>query len=125
MTKKEEFKEFVKDHKELIMHVNNGNMTWQKFYEMWDLYGDDADAWSTYFVKKNKTENNNSSKSEEKKIGLSDIFAYLKQIDMNQLQGNIETIQKGIGLVQGLLKKDDTGVKSTYTPRPIYQRFED
>ena len=123
MEKKEQFKEFVKKHKELITHVNGGNMTWQKFYEMWDLYDEDEDAWEPYFKRKEtKVE---SKTVEEKKIGLSDIMNYLKQIDMNQLQGNIETIQKGIGLVQGSLKKDDGVKASTYTPRPIYQRFED
>lgn len=124
MEKKEQFKEFVKKHRELITHVNGGSMTWQKFYEMWDLYGEDDEAWQQYLNKKTSTEKKSTS-TEEKKIGLSDIFAYLKQIDMNQLQGNIETIQKGIGLVQGLLKKDDGVKTSTYTPRPIYQRFED
>lgn len=124
MEKKEQFKGFVKKHKELITHVNGGSMTWQKFYEMWDLYGEDDDAWQQYLNKKTNT-TTDAKKAEEKKIGLSDVFAYLKQIDMNQLQGNIETIQKGIGLVQGLIKKDDGVKTSSYTPRPIYQRFED
>ena len=120
MDKKDEFKSFVQKHKELIGYVNNGNMTWQKFYEMWDLYGEDNSVWDIY-LKKEEIQN----KQDEKKIGLSDIFTYIKQIDMNQLQNNIETIQKGISLVQGLIKKDDDTLKSTYTPRPIYQRFED
>ena len=123
MSKKDEFKEFVQRHKELIKYVNSDVMTWQKFYEMWDLYGEKDDIWNNYFIKKDNNSSENT-KTEEKKIGLSDVFNYLKQIDMNQLQGNIETLQKGIGLVQGLLKKDD-GIKSTYTPRPIYQKFED
>ena len=123
MSKKEEFKEFVTKHKELIKYVNSDVMTWQKFYEMWDLYGENDDIWNSYFTNK-KISKESTTNKEEKKIGLSDIFNYLKQIDMNQLQGNIETLQKGIGLVQGLLKKDDVS-QSTYTPRPIYQRFED
>lgn len=123
MEKKDQFKEFVKKHRELITHVNGGNMTWQKFFEMWDLYGEDEDAWTPYLNKKTTTVE--KTKQEEKKIGFSDIMAYIKQIDMNQLQGNIETLQKGIGLVQGLLKKDDVPKTSAYTPRPIYQRFED
>ena len=36
--KQEEFKNFVRTKPELIKYVQNGKMTWQKFY---DLYGTD------------------------------------------------------------------------------------
>ena len=43
--KKEEFKEFVKKNPKLITYVNNNEMTWQKFYEMYDLYGESNEVW--------------------------------------------------------------------------------
>ena len=45
---KEEFKLFVKKRPELINYVNNGKMTWQKFYEQWYLYGEVEAVWSKY-----------------------------------------------------------------------------
>ena len=39
MSKLEEFKNFVKDNPKLINYVKNNEMTWQKFYEMYDIYG--------------------------------------------------------------------------------------
>ena len=48
MASKEEFKEFVKDHPRLIGHVKNGDMNWQKFYELYDLYGESGDIWEEY-----------------------------------------------------------------------------
>ena len=41
MSKKEEFKTFIKNNPGFIKYVNNGEMTWQKFYEMYDLYGEE------------------------------------------------------------------------------------
>ena len=46
--KKEEFKEFVKNNPKLITFVKNNEMTWQKFYEMYDLYGADNKVWDKY-----------------------------------------------------------------------------
>ena len=60
---KEEFKNFVRKKPELIKYVNNGSMTWQKFYEQWNLYGEDDKYWSEYTTKENT--NNKESKKEE------------------------------------------------------------
>ena len=49
--KKEEFKEFVKKNPKLITYVKNNEMTWQKFYEMYDLYGESNDVWNEYISK--------------------------------------------------------------------------
>ena len=48
--KKEEFKEFVKKNPRLITYVKNNEMTWQKFYEMYDLYGETNDIWNEYII---------------------------------------------------------------------------
>ena len=54
MNKKEEFKEFIRKNPNLIKYVNNGEMTWQKFYEMYDLYGESDDAWREYKTEERK-----------------------------------------------------------------------
>ena len=38
---KETFKEFISKKPELIDYIKNGEMTWQKFYELYDIYGED------------------------------------------------------------------------------------
>ena len=45
MDTKEKFKIFVKKNPILIKYVQNGSMTWQKFYEIYDMYGEDNNAW--------------------------------------------------------------------------------
>ena len=50
MDKKEAFKEFAKGHPELINSIKNGNTSWQKLYEIYDIYGEDDRAWKNYFT---------------------------------------------------------------------------
>ena len=115
--RKEEFKQFVKQYPNLISYVKTGEMTWQKFYDMWDIYGEDISVWNGYINQK-----------EEKKLGDSinfgTIVESLKKVDLNIVQKNIVGIQKALGLVQDLVSKDGTE-KNTYEPRPLYRKFED
>ena len=39
---KETFKTFAKQHPELAKTVLNGTTTWQKLYEIYDIYGIDS-----------------------------------------------------------------------------------
>ncbi len=116
MTKKEEFKEFVKTKPELADYVNKGEMTWQKFYELYDLYGNDRSIWSKF----GKMLPNNSSLS-----GLTDL---VKNIDLNSIQSHINTAQKALGFIQELTSKNAAGniiSKGPTVPRPINKFFED
>ena len=45
---KEEFKTFVKKNPKLIKYVQDGSSSWQKFYEIYDIYGEDENAWKDY-----------------------------------------------------------------------------
>ena len=56
MDKKNEFKEFVKNNPSLLKFVNNEKMTWQKFYEMYDLYGENSEVWNEYIKPKQNEE---------------------------------------------------------------------
>lgn len=116
MSSKEEFKLFVKSHPELISFVKNGEMTWQKFYETYSLYGKDDNIWSKYFKKEVKEEKEN--------ISVSDLIDMVKKVDLNSVQKNITNISKALGLVQSLITKDEINTE-TYTPRPLYKKFED
>ena len=113
MSNKEEFKLFVKSHPELISFVKNGEMTWQKFYETYSLYGKDDNVWNKYF-----------KKEEKENISVSDLIDMVKKVDLNSVQKNITNISKALGLVQSLITKDEINTE-TYTPRPLYKKFED
>lgn len=117
MTKKEEFKEFVKTKPELIKHIEDGTMTWQKYYEIYDIYGKDDKAWENY-TRKSPTNVTESLKS------ITDMF---KNIDVDSIQKHINTAQKAIGVVQDLAINKTANVtpKGPTNPKPINKFFGD
>ena len=129
MKSKEEFKSFVRRHPELIKFVKSGEMNWQKFYELYNLYDEDDTAWNEYFsinhTENTRTTNNSSSSS----FGMSDIMSMLKGIKPEVLQQNINSIQKFLGFVSDFVE-EKTNAKTPssrgiYTPRPTRKMFED
>ncbi len=114
-----EFKQFVKDNPNLIKYVKTGDMSWQKFYEMYDLYGKDNDIWKEYKGK-------NEVPVTEKPIStlaLTDIVTWFKSMDVEKMQEGINSVQRVIGVLQDLGNKNET--KQEYKPRPVYKHFED
>ena len=127
MTKKDAFKSFVRKNPNLIKYVRTGEMDWQKFYELYDLYGEDETAWSLY-LKKEKTESQASINQETNKTaeGLLGMASLLKGIDLNTVQNVVSSLQRVVGLLQELgTKSPKEEVKPAYKPRPIYKHFED
>ena len=123
MAKIDNFKLFVKNNPNLITYVKNNTMSWQKFYELDDLYGEDNNVWNEYL---NKDTTVNTTKTESKKSNkFSDILDMAKNLDTNKLQDGISSVQKAIGLIGDILVKDKKPDASTYNPRPIYRRFDD
>ena len=121
---KEQFKEFVKKNPILIKYVDSNEMTWQKFYEMYDLYGDDNSVWDKY-LESNKT---NSISDITKTSAFTDFIAFLKTINLDSLQEGIGSIQRVLGVFQdftGNKDNNDNKDKKEYKPRPIYKHFED
>ena len=125
--KKDEFKEFVKKHPKLINYVKNNEMSWQKFYEMYDLYGEDETVWKDYIEQKDEEKiNNNTEKIALGGLTLSEFINFIKKVDLDSLQEGISNVQRVLGVVQDFSKKDSkTEQKSTYKPRPLYKHFED
>lgn len=109
MDKKEAFKIFVKNNPKLINYIKDGSMTWQKFYEIYDLYGEDETAWKSYL-------------GVATTIGSVEILNWLKNINLDNVQNGINNIQRVIGLLGDLGSKD---TKEEYKPRPMYKHFED
>lgn len=111
---KEEFKKFVHSKPELINYVTTGEMTWQKFYEIWSLYGEDEAVWKKYA--NNQKENN---------FTISSIIDTIKNVDMDSIQKGINGVSKAVGLLQGLITKDKPKVSNVYEPRQLFKKFED
>ena len=110
MNKKEDFKMFVRNHPSLAKHVNNGSMTWQKFYEMYDMYGESNSVWDDYL---------NVSTS-------SGLFDFVKNMDFDTIQTGVNSVQRVISVVQDFSKKDNLNIDdNNYKPRPLYKHFED
>lgn len=113
---KESFKLFARSHPELVNYIKNGDMTWQKFYEIYDIYGEDEQAWQSYITKGKHSINN-----------FQDI---LSGINTESIQKHINTAQKAIGVVQELAGKKTPDISSNISsgpinPRPINKFFED
>lgn len=122
---KVEFKEFVKKNPKLIKYVKNNEMSWQKFYEIYELYGDDNDAWKDYL-----TDNNNKTeiiKASATTFGVNEFVNWMKNINLDGLQEGIGNIQRVLGVFQDFTKKDSNleVTKQEYKPRPLYKHFED
>lgn len=108
------FKSFVRLHPELIDYVNRKEQSWQGFYNLYELYGENSSIWNNYKGKETAT------------VTLKDFVNQLKNIDVSELQKSITSIQKGIGYVSGLLSKKDEEVKeSLYQPKPMHKYFDD
>ena len=121
---KEQFKQFVKKNPSLIKYVESKDMTWQKFYEMYDLYGESSDVWNKYLM----SDNNKSSVGDVSKTSaFADFLAFLKTIDLDSLQEGIGSIQRVLGVFQDFSgnKSVDDNEKKEYKPRPLYKHFED
>ncbi|MDO5568827.1 MAG: spore coat protein YlbD [bacterium] len=122
MSKIENFKSFVKKYPVLISYVNNNTMSWQKFYELYELYGEDTNIWNEYIIPK-KTED---IPFEKKNSTMSDILNFAKQLDVDKVQNGISSLQKALELVGDLfVKKDNNTTSFEYEPRPLYKHFED
>lgn len=123
MGKVDEFKKFVKDNPRLISYVRKGDMTWQKFYELYDLYGEDKSIWDDYLsdeVDKLKSVGTGSG------FRFEDIIRMAKNIDVNKVQDGLTSLQKTLSLFGDLIvNKDNNSKSSVYNPRPLYRKFED
>jgi hypothetical protein len=116
MTKKEEFKLFVKNNPKLLKYTKTGEMTWQKFYEIYDIYGDKKEAWNEYLKEEEV--------KEEKTASAGDFISWIKKLDLDSVKEGVSSLQKVIGVVKDL-GVTEPKKEEVYKPRPIYKKFED
>ena len=108
------FKKFVKNNPYLISYVKSDKMTWQKFYEIYDLYGEDDNIWNDF--KNNETSTNSSISSTFKEI-----VNLVKGIDLNSVQKALTSLDKAIEAFKGF----NSNNINTYEERPNNKYYED
>lgn len=100
---KENFKNFAKKHPELSNKVETKQTTWQELYELYDIYGEDNKVWDKYITKND--------------ITIKEIISKLKNINLEEIQTQIESIQKTLSFFLELLNKED----NEYKPKNLYK----
>lgn len=115
----ENFKKFVSTRPKLQEYVTKGEMSWQDFYNMYALYGEQNSVWDKYL---------STSGDRQSTVTLKDMFGMIKNIDMTEVQKSISSLQKGIGYIEDLVKTNEPEIpvrKSSYEARPLYRYFDD
>ena len=127
-----EFKEFVKKNPQLIKYVESGDSSWQKLYEIYDLYGENNEVWNKYQINSSsgdRSSNTNSSANNSFNLGnnFKDLLNMVKGVDLNTVQKGSKSLDKAIEAFKGIIpdKSSTDALKNTYEPRPTYKYFED
>lgn len=124
MEKLDKFKIFVKDNPVLLKYIKNNEMTWQKFYEIYDMYGDDKSAWGDYIKEEKEIEKVAASALSGASVG--ELFKFFKGVNLDSVQEGIQSIQRVVGMLGELTNKNSTSTPaSEYKPRPLYKHFDD
>lgn len=112
MSKVDNFKKFVSSHPEFIDYVKKNNISWQSFYELYDIYGEDESVWNKYI--KNDIKDS---------INIKGLLNTIKNINIDELEENISSIQKAVMLVEELTKKTENEDKEVKSEKSIDNLF--
>lgn len=121
---KENFKSFARIHPELANFVNTNQTSWQKLYELYDIYGENSSVWNNYLPQNNLL-NKVANTTSLSNTTVGDFVNTVKNIDLETVQKGINNIQKTIGLLQDMGLGKEEVVTPPYEPRPMYKYFED
>ena len=122
MGKIDSFKNFVKDNPKLLKYVKNNEMTWQQFYEMYDIYGEDSDVWDDYREDKKNIKPTNQINNT---TSIGELFNIFKGINLDTVQEGIGSIQRVVEMLGDLTTSSSNTKTPEYKPRPLYKHFDD
>jgi len=124
--KMDNFKNFVKSNPFLITYIRRGKKSWQEFYEIYDLYGEDEEAWAKVLEEDEDVRDGSDNKPSRGGY-LEEIINMAKNVDVDKVQEGITSLQKTLGLFGELFvnKNGNGSTSKQYNPRPLYRRFED
>ena len=117
----EDFKKFVRNHSNLASYVINKKMTWQQFYEIYDLYGENNSIWDNFKdnIDSDISSNNNSPSLVNT---FKDLISLFKGIDLKTVQKTLVSLDKAIEAFKGFNQENAV---NNYEERPKYHYFED
>lgn len=121
MNKLDEFKIFIKKNPRLIDKVQANEYSWQQLYETYDIYGESHPL----FTNKH---NENIAKKEANTDSLKNTFSFLKNIDMDKVSENLQSLKKVIGALGELTSLNDNKnneSSSTFPKKNSYRRYND
>ena len=110
-----EFKEFVRNNPKLLKYIKDKTMNRQQFYEIYDMYGENNEIWDQYLKETIPDITNNK---------LGDFMNYFKNINLDNVQESINSIQRVLGVISEISLNDKTP-SNKYEPKPLYKHFDD
>lgn len=124
---KEDFKRFVRKNPNLARYVNNEGTSWQKLYEMYNLYGENNEVWNDYLNNRTDNEGSIPMVTKTNEFAFRELMNMIKNIDLEKVRHGIEGVQKTISLVQdlGLGGSNNNVNREEYQSRPMYQHLDD
>ena len=105
----QKFKQFVRHHPKMTQIVRNGEKTWQQFYEEWYLLGEQDAVWNTYKenpieTKQAAVQTNVIDEEESKKDWMGQMLAFIKNMNVDQMQQHLANVTSVIGSVQQVVQ---------------------
>jgi hypothetical protein len=122
MNKLEEFKTFVKNNPRLIDKVQSSEYSWQQLYETYDIYGESHPLFS------NKPKNEKVLKKEPSQDYINKTISLFKNIDMDKISENLQSLKKVIGAIGEITSLNDTKSDtqtSSFPKKNNYKRYND
>jgi hypothetical protein len=127
MANKESFKLFVSKNPNFAKSVSSGKTSWQKLYELYDLYGENNEVWNDYRTE--KVTSSTTTEAATTGLSLKGILNSLKGINLESLQENVSSIQKAVGFLEDITreipKKDDKKKKEKKNLEEIERFYSD
>lgn len=121
---KENFKNFVRNNPSLAKYVNSNEISWQKLYETYELYGENNEIWNDYL---GNSDRSTPKVTKTNELAFKELINMVKNIDLEKVRSGITGVQKAISLVQdlGLGGNNNNTNNNEYQSRPVYQHFDD
>ena len=119
MSKLDEFKIFIKDKKFLIDKVHNNEISWQKLYETYDIYGPEHEIFKEKIVTPKPS-------SLLTKDGLASALSVIKNVDLEKVSSGLENVKKVVGAIQEITKPITKEVNvPEYVKKSSFRRYND
>lgn len=119
MNKLDEFKKFIKNNSFLVDKVHNKETTWQKLYEIYDIYGPEHEMFKKNII-------NNKASSLLTKDGLNNAFNVIKNVDLEKVSNGLENVKKVVGAIQEITKPvaKEASIPE-YMKKSTFKRYND